>query len=157
MAKKHYYRTTLEWTGNMGKGTENYQSYSRNHVLSAPGKIAAITGSSDPAFRGDPKHHSPEDLLLHSLAACHMLWYLHLCSVNGIVVMGYRDVPTGAMEEEENGAGQFVLVTLHPVVTVVDEDMVKRAMALHEEARRYCFIARSVNFTVGCMAEVKVR
>ncbi|MBX9449150.1 MAG: OsmC family protein [Taibaiella sp.] len=37
----------------------------------------------------DQSKHNPEDLLLSAVASCHMLWYLHLCSEQGIVVMEY--------------------------------------------------------------------
>ena len=43
--------------------------------------------SSDPAFRGDPARHNPEELFVASLSSCHMLWYLHLCATNKIVVI----------------------------------------------------------------------
>ncbi|MFT6948821.1 MAG: hypothetical protein ACJARP_003255 [Vicingaceae bacterium] len=46
--KKHQYSTSLEWTGNEGSGTENYRSYSRNHVTKVQGKHHEILGSSDP-------------------------------------------------------------------------------------------------------------
>ena len=86
MKKRHSYRLTVRWTGNRGEGTSGYTRYGREHVIDADGK-PEITGSSDPAFRGDPSRYSPEDLLVASVSACHMLWYLHLCSDAGIVVV----------------------------------------------------------------------
>ena len=49
-----------------------------------------IAGSADPAFRGDRTRYNPEDLLVASLAACHMLWYLHLAADAGVVVVAGR-------------------------------------------------------------------
>src|SRR6266404_7916688 len=83
--KEHFYAVNLQWTGNLGQGTANYRAYSRNHEISAPGK-STVLASSDPAFRGDDSRYNPEDLLVASLSACHMLSYLHLCAVAGIVV-----------------------------------------------------------------------
>ena len=77
-----------------------------------------------------------------------MLWYLHLCAVNGVIVTNYVDHATGVMEENSDGSGQFIGVTLNPVVTVQSEEMVERALGLHHDATRKCFIARSVNFDV---------
>ncbi len=37
-----------------------------------------------------------------------MLWYLHLCALNGIVVLDYRDEAGGTMQEEDDGGGNFV-------------------------------------------------
>ena len=90
MERTHRYAATIEWTGNQGTGTLDYRAYSRNHNISVDGK-PIIKASSDSAFRGDPSRHTPEDLLVSSLAGCHMLWYLHLCAVNEVVVLRYRD------------------------------------------------------------------
>lgn len=145
--KQHTYTATITWTGNQGTGTSAYNAYSRNHIISAEGK-KDIDGSSDPSFRGDKSRYSPEDLLLDSISACHMLWYLHLCSVHGVVVTAYEDSATGTMVEEKNGSGQFTEATLNPNVTVQQESMVAKANALHHEANKLCFIARSVKFPI---------
>lgn len=145
--KTHHYQIRLDWTGNDGQGTETYRSYRRDHELSTPGKIV-IPASSDPAFRGDPTRYNPEELLLASLAGCHMLWFLHLCSANGVVVTAYSDEPEGQMAETASGSGHFTAVTLKPNVRVKTAAMVAQLDKLHEEANRFCFIANSVNFPV---------
>lgn len=113
-------------------------------------------GSSDPSFLGDPSCYNPEDLLVSSLSACHMLWYLHLCSANGIVVTSYTDHATGVMEQTKDGGGQFREVTLRPRVTIKDSKMVVAARQLHQEANKKCFIANSCNFKVGHEPEIAV-
>ncbi len=147
--KKHNYEIKVEWTGNEGKGTLNYKSYNRNHKIIANEKYDAINGSSDPSFLGDKSRYNPEDLFLSSLSACHMLWYLHLCSVHKIIVTEYLDNATGIMEETENGSGKFTEVTLNPKVKITDENMIEKANELHEEANKMCFIANSCNFKIG--------
>jgi organic hydroperoxide reductase OsmC/OhrA len=145
--KTHTYKSTTRWIGNEGTGTADYRTYSRNHILSIAGK-KDIEGSSDPSFRGDKSRYNPEELLLNSISACHMLWYLHLCAVNHVVVVAYEDQATATMLEEPNGSGKFNEATLHPVVTVQHASMIEKANALHHEANAMCFIARSVNFPV---------
>lgn len=145
--KQHYYQATVMWTGNQGTGTSGYKAYSRDHIISAAGK-KDIEGSSDPSFRGDKSRYSPEDLLLDAISSCHMLWYLHLCAVNAVIVTNYVDHATAVMNEERDGSGQFSEATLNPVVTVQHESMIAKANALHHEANKLCFIARSVNFPV---------
>ncbi len=145
--KTHTYRTQLQWTGNTGTGTADYKSYLRDHTLQA-GHKPEISGSSDPAFRGNPERYNPEELLLASLSACHMLWYLHLCAASGVVVTDYRDAATGQMLETSDGGGRFTEATLYPVVTVEKADMVANAHRLHAEANQKCFIANSCNFPV---------
>ncbi len=146
MGKQHLYKTMIEWTGNRGEGTSAYRAYDRDHRISVDGK-PAIEASSDPAFMGDPSRYNPEELFLSSLSSCHMLWYLHLCSDHGIVVLSYKDEATGTMVEEEGG-GRFTAVTLHPVITINDEAMIEKANELHGLANRSCFIANSCNFPV---------
>jgi organic hydroperoxide reductase OsmC/OhrA len=147
--KAHNYEIKVEWTGNEGNGTLNYKSYNRNHEISADGKYGEINGSSDAAFLGDKTKYNPEDLFLSSVSACHMLWYLHLCSVNKIVVTEYTDNATGIMEETENGSGKFTEVALNPNVKITNADQIEKANELHSEANKMCFIANSCNFEIG--------
>ena len=147
--QKHHYEIKVEWTGNEGNGTLDYRSYSRNHEIIGSEKYNAINGSSDPSFLGDKTRYNPEDLFLSSLSACHMLWYLHLCSVHKIIVTEYSDYATGIMEETKNGSGKFTEVTLNPKVKITDGSMTEKANQLHKEANKMCFIANSCNFNIG--------
>lgn len=153
MTKSHHYQTHLHWTGNTGSGTSSYRAYGREHDLTAPDR-PVIALSSDPAFRGDPTRWNPELLLLASLSSCHQLWYLHLSAVAGIIVLAYEDAAEATMVEEATGAGQFTDVVLRPVVTITGKSDPARAHALHHEASRHCFIARSVNFPVRHEAQL---
>ncbi len=152
--KEHRYSTQVRWTGNTGEGTADYRAYSRNHVISIDGK-PEIPGSSDPGFRGDPSRYNPEDLLVASLSTCHMLWYLHLCAVNKIIVTAYEDNAEGVMSERSDGSGEFVRVVLKPLVTISSGDR-KRALELHQDAHKFCFIANSVKFPVESEPKVIV-
>ncbi|MEV7010347.1 OsmC family protein [Streptosporangium sp. NPDC051022] len=147
MAKTHLYEVTVTWTGDRGTGTSGYRAYERAHDVEADGK-PPIPGSSDPAFRGDPARWNPEELLVASLSQCHMLWYLHLCATEGIVVTGYTDHPRGSMIEGPDGGGRFEEVVLRPRVTLARADQADLATEVHERAHRMCFIAASVNFPV---------
>ncbi len=146
--KSHKYEIKVEWTGNEGNGTLNYTSYNRNHEITSVGKYDAIHGSSDPSFLGDKSKYNPEDLFLSSITACHMLWYLHLCSVHKIIVTAYEDNATGTMAEDNNGSGRFTEVTLNPTVRISDKKRIQEAKELHEEANKMCFIANSCNFEI---------
>jgi organic hydroperoxide reductase OsmC/OhrA len=148
LTREHHYRITTTWTGNVGTGTTDYRAYSRNHEIKILGKSAPLPGSSDPAFRGDPARYTPEELLVASLSACHMLWFLHLCADAGIVVTEYEDVASGAMSEHADGSGEFTMVILRPRAVIADSARIADALALHPRAHELCFIARSVNFPV---------
>ncbi len=147
--KEHGYTVNLKWTGNLGAGTKKYSGYSRDHEIQANGK-PLILGSSDPSFRGDPTKYNPEDLFVSTLSSCHMLWFLHLCTVNKITVVAYEDNPRGIMIEDEKGSGRFKSVTLFPSVVIKEKEKVALVNQLHHQAHEYCFIANSVNFEVLC-------
>lgn len=150
--KQHSYEIRVEWTGNQGEGTKTYKGYRRDHAIAAQGK-PQIQASSDPGFRGDPSRYNPEELLLASLSSCHMLWYLHLCTLNHITVIDYQDAASGTLRENDDGSGEFVRVLLRPRVEISAGDKAK-ALALHNEAHHMCFIARSVNFPVDFEPEI---
>ena len=153
---EHHYDVGLVWTGDRGQGTESVRGYDRAHEIRIDGK-PALAGSSDPAFRGDASRHNPEELLVAALSSCHMLWYLNLCAVAGVVVTGYEDRARGVMVEEADGGGSFRQVVLSPRVTVAGPEMTDDAEAQHERANALCFIARSVNFPVRHEPLTRVR
>jgi organic hydroperoxide reductase OsmC/OhrA len=147
MAREHRYRLEVAWTGDRGTGTSSYTAYGREHEIRASGK-PPLAGSSDPAFRGDPSRWNPEELLVASLSACHMLWYLHLCAEAGIVVTDYVDRAEGIMIEPKAGAAKFERVILKPMVTLAADADRALARRLHATAHERCFIANSVSFAV---------
>ena len=148
MSSMHDYTAHVIWTGDRGEGTRRYSGYDRTWQIATAGR-PVIECSNDPLLGGDPGKPNPEDLLLSSLSACHMLWYLHLASNAGIVVRGYEDRPLGVGETEPGGAGRFVHAVLRPKVMVEHGTDLMKAEALHHEVHKFCFIARSVNFPVS--------
>lgn len=155
MAGDHHYQATLRWTGNQGEGTKGLKSYQRGFDIEIAGK-PTLHGSSDPSYMGDASLHNPEDLLMASLSSCHMLWYLHFCSVNGISVLAYVDAAEGTMVTHKDGSGEFSEVVLKPKITIAQGGDVQKADELHKRAHEMCFIARSVNFPVRWEAEITV-
>jgi len=153
MPSRHEYRATVRWTGNLGEGTRSYRGYDRDHLIEIAGK-PSILGSSGSGARSDPTRHNPEELLVAALSACHMLWYLHVCSEAGVTVDSYVDDAEGVLESGPDGSGRLTAATLRPRVGV-REGSVETAVRLHEEAHRLCFIANSVNFPVACEPRVE--
>jgi len=151
MTRQHDFTAQITWTGNRGEGTRDYRGYDRTWRITTPGK-PPVECSNDPLLGGDPNKPNPEDLLLSSLSACHMLWYLHLASSAGIVVMQYQDDPLGIGETGPRGEGRFVSAVLRPRIVVAPGTDLARADALHHQVHEFCFIARSVNFPVSYQA-----
>jgi len=154
-ARVHEYATGLVWEGNRGTGTSDYAGYERRFRVMVEGK-ADVVGTADPAFRGDPHLHNPEELLLAAVASCHMLSYLALCSRNGVTVVRYADAAHGSLRVLPSGGGSFETITLRPRVTVAAGSDTVAAVALHERAHELCFIAGSCRFPIHCQAEVHV-
>jgi organic hydroperoxide reductase OsmC/OhrA len=121
-----FFAITTRWTGNSGQGTSAYRSYERSVTISVKNK-ADILGSSGTAFNSDKSKHNPEDLFVSAISSCHLLWYLHLCSENGVVVLDYVDDATGTMEETADGGGKFTEVTLHPTITLSSPSMIQKS------------------------------
>ena len=149
MAHEHIYKTTAVWTGNKGEGTKNVRNYDRSHTVTVEGKPELFLTTDNPAV-GDKSKLNPEDLLVSAISSCHMLSYLYVCALEGIVITAYTDNAMGIMIETVNGGGSFKEVTLNPIFYVADESMVEKAIALHHKAHEVCYIANSVNFGVKC-------
>ncbi|NUQ73593.1 MAG: OsmC family protein [Polyangiaceae bacterium] len=150
----HVFECHLVWTGANPGGTTDYNSYSREYRVDFKGK-ASLTGSSAPAFLGDPALHNPEDLLVAALSSCHFLSYVALCARSGVNVLAYEDDATGTMERV-NRTMRFTEVVLRPKVTIAEGSDPTMAKALHERAHAVCFIANSVNFPVRTEPEIEV-
>jgi organic hydroperoxide reductase OsmC/OhrA len=152
--KQHQYRVDVVWTGNHGGGTRTYQGYGREHEVRIAGK-PVIAASSDAAYRGDGAKHNPEDMLVAALSSCHMLWYLHLAAVAGVVVTAYTDAAVGTLFDQGD-KGRFTEVVLRPQVTITTDSDSARAASVHEDAHHACFIANSVNFPVRCEPRIVI-
>lgn len=155
MAHEHHYSLTAVWTGNKGDGTKTVRSYDRSHTVSTNGKPDLFLTTDNPAV-GDKSKLNPEDLLVSAISSCHMLSYLYVCALEGIVVTSYIDHAAGIMIEQSSGGGQFKEVTLNPIVHVAEERMIERAIDLHHKAHEICYIANSVNFEVTCVPRCEV-
>lgn len=145
--KEHHYHPVIIWTGNRGEGTKNYKAYDRDHTIEVAGK-PLIPGTSEVSYLGNLSRYNPEEMLTASVSACHMLWYLHLCAVNKIIVTAYSDKAVGTMQNTPDGGGHFTDIILKPEITIegkADEELLRQ---LHQQANKLCFIANSLNFPV---------
>jgi organic hydroperoxide reductase OsmC/OhrA len=149
MTLEHQYKITTIWQGNKEEGTNNVRTYNRSHIIQNEGK-PNLQLTTDNAAVGDKSKLNPEDLLVSAISSCHMLSYLYLCAMEGIIVTEYTDQAMGVMIENTNGGGQFKTVTLNPNIKVKHESMINRAIELHHKAHEICYIANSVNFEVIC-------
>ena len=116
MPHKHEFVARIDWKGAENGPTTDYKSYSRDYDILIDGR-PIIKGSAAPVFLGTDDRYNPEDLLVASLSACHMLSYLALCARKNIAVTAYQDDAWGKMEMKD-GKLCFTQVILRPDVVI---------------------------------------
>lgn len=125
--------------------------YSRGHTWRFDGG-AEVPASSSPHVVPLPysveENVDPEEAFVATLSSCHMLFFLHFASDEGLVIDQYFDAATGVMETID-GKTMITKVTLRPKVTygstapdvALEDD-------LHHRAHEACFLANSVKTEV---------
>jgi organic hydroperoxide reductase OsmC/OhrA len=134
------HHVTQVWVGDAGSGTRD-AAFSRAGELVADGRPTIPTGPT-PEYQGGPGGWSPEDLLAGAVSQCTMLWFLHLCQRNAIVVTSYVDDVTGTLTVE-GSQGEVTEIALDVTVGLAegDEALVR---SLFEKANDLCYVARSL-------------
>jgi organic hydroperoxide reductase OsmC/OhrA len=138
------HKAWVEWRAS---GSFRDNRYSRAHTLRFDGG-AELRGSSSPAVvpepMSDPAGVDPEEMLVASASACHMLWFLDLARQAGLDVASYSDEAAGTMGRLE-GRVAMARIVLRPRVEFAGSFPDAGALArLHHEAHERCFIANSL-------------
>ena len=148
------YDAVIEWTLRPGDDFAAGR-YSRAHTIAFDGGVS-IAGSASPSIVKAPWSETaaadPEELLVASLASCHMLWFLDFAKHAGVVVRRYRDTPLARMGKMPSGRIGLVDCVLKPDVDAalaLGGAVPPSLMAqLHHKAHDACNIANSVLTTV---------
>jgi organic hydroperoxide reductase OsmC/OhrA len=140
----HRYTVTCRWEGSTGAG---YDAYDRTHAAAAAPADVELTLSGDPAFRGDPTHLNPEQLLVLAASSCQLLSFLAVAARARLDVVGYRDAAEGVMPEDDPPL-RITRIVLHPQITVRGAVAEARLRRLCEIAHRECFVASSLTTDV---------
>ena len=122
--------------------------YSRRHKLRFDGG-AVVAGSSSPdvvpAPMSDPAGVDPEEALVGSVAACHMLWFLDLARRAGLDVASYADSAEGEMGRIGPGKMALTRIVLRPRISFAARQPEPGELdRLHHDAHERCFIANSL-------------
>ncbi len=140
------HKATINWTHTGGEF--NFNSYTRNHTWTFANGVT-IEGSAAPAYKGDDSKTDPEEAFVASLASCHMLTFLALCTKAKLKVASYTDEAVGHLEKIEGSKLAITRVELHPKITFEgDEPTQDKLDELHHNAHDLCFIANSVTTEV---------
>jgi len=148
---RHSAEVTWRSDGRFAEG-----SYSRRHELRFDGG-AVVAGSSSPAVvpapMSDPAGVDPEEALIASTAACHMLWFLDLARQAGLDVLSYSDKAEAEMGRIGPGRMAIVRIVLRPAIVFAgpapDPAAIER---LHHKAHERCFIANTLNCEIAIEA-----
>ena len=153
----HTYGASVQWQRSASESFTD-QRYSRRHELRFDGGAvvpASSAVSSVPLPWSDPSAIDPEEMLVASIASCHMLWFLWLAAKAGHVVDSYSDAAEGVMTKNAAGKLWVSRVTLRPKVTFAEGRGPTAAAldALHHKAHEECFIANSVKTEVSVVRQ----
>ncbi len=142
------YQATVSWQSD-GQFTSG--RYSRAHELSFDGG-AVVRGSSSPhvvPLHSDPAGVDPEEALIASASACHMLWFLSLAQAQGFDVASYRDEASGTLGKDDRGRIAVTRIALLPEIRFNGRQPTADELdRLHHEAHEKCFIANSLRTVI---------
>ena len=144
------HNAVLEWRLRPG---EDFAAgrYSRVHTIGFDGGVV-LPGSASPSVVRAPWSEEaaadPEEMLVASIASCHMLWFLDLATHASVSVTHYRDTPVGKMGKMPSGKIGLYECVLRPAVECRLADGSRPGSMLmddlHHKAHDACNIANSV-------------
>ena len=138
------HNAVVEWEG---PGAADFLAghYSRGHTIRFDAG-ASLAGSASPSVVKAPwsveAAADPEEMLVASISACHMLWFLDFAKRAGVAIRSYRDEPEGRMGRMPNGAIGVATCVLRPAIEA--EASPETLAHLHHQAHEACNIANSV-------------
>jgi organic hydroperoxide reductase OsmC/OhrA len=145
------YKATILWQRNDAKFTD--ARFSRGHRWLFDG--VEVAASSSPHVVPLPMSVvaaiDPEEALVASLSACHMLTFLYLAAKRGFVIDEYRDEGVGVLAKNAEGRMAITRVTLHPAIRFGaggPQPSAADLETMHHEAHEQCFISQSVKSEV---------
>ncbi|MBL4602872.1 MAG: OsmC family protein [Emcibacteraceae bacterium] len=125
------------------------QKYSREHLWQFDNGLSMPASPSHhivPLPYSNPDYIDPELAFVASISSCHMLFFLDLCSREGIVIDSYADKSVGYLERIGKNKMAMTKVILKPQATYSGDNMptIDDIKRIHHKAHDLCFIANSV-------------
>jgi organic hydroperoxide reductase OsmC/OhrA len=150
------FESRLNYLGAVDVNAEqNTVSYEKIYEIAPDGK-PVVLGAAPATYGGVDSRYNPEDFMLASLSACHLLTFIAIASKKRMVIRGYRDRATGELGTNSNGKMQMLKVTLHPHIVFASEADAAQMASMHDKAHANCFMANSVNFRVEINASYEI-
>lgn len=127
--------------------TFTHNRYTRGHTWEFDGGVTVPASSSPhvvPRFSVDAAV-DPEEALVASAAACHMLTFLYFAARDGFNIASYADNATGEMAKLDDGRQWLAKITLDPQIEWLGNAPTQEQLAdLHHRAHNECYIANSI-------------
>ena len=127
----------------------------RHGVVQAEGVLSSISFSAPPEFSGEPGRWTPEHFLVAAVAGCFVSTFSSIAGKSRLEFSSFKLDAEGLLRNVE-GIWRFTEIRMRPVVTVLKEEDREQAILLLEKAELSCLIARSLQFKVTLVPEVKV-
>lgn len=141
----HRYQSHVAWQGSTAVG---YAGYDRTHRAVTPPAQGELRLSADPAFRGDPALHNPEQLLLAAASSCQLLSFLALAAQEHLDVLRYEDDAEALMPANEQPM-RITQVLLRPHISVGPGVDLEHVRHLVDRAHDLCYVANSLTAEVS--------
>lgn len=124
----------------------NIKTYSRTHTVKFSGGNQ-IEASASADFLGDAKMPNPKELLLASVASCHLLTFLAIAANKGFTIDNYSDSVYGVLGKTAEGRTAVTQIVLRPKISFSGATQPDAATLheMHEKAHELCTIANTVN------------
>jgi organic hydroperoxide reductase OsmC/OhrA len=148
----HRYASRLTWEGSTATG---YESYGREHRVSAPPAEDELRLSSDPHFLGDLALLNPEQLVVAAASSCQLLSFLARAARARVDVLEYSDDAEGTMDEAEQPMW-IQRIVLRPRIVVAAGTSEERVRKLVDSAHHGCFVANSLKTEIVVQADIEV-
>jgi organic hydroperoxide reductase OsmC/OhrA len=151
-AKTHQHHATVTWARREGEAFTDGR-FSRAHAWAFDGGVA-VPASASPSVVRAPYSRSdavdPEEALVASAAACHMMTFLWLAAKEGFVVDSWQDEAVGEMTANAAGRMWVSRIVLRPEIAFSGErrPTAEDIARLHERAHEECYIANSIRSEV---------
>ena len=162
MAKKkqamiYHYSIKTEWVAKADNANHGPADHSSDHWIGSD-VLAPIPCSDEVFTNGRPfaNHcrYRPEQLMVASISASHMLSYLEICAMAGVGILSYFD-PAQAEIARRATAREIISVRLAPEVVIDPNADIKTALLLHAEAGARNPISAAFQIALHCDPHVE--
>lgn len=127
----------------------DYKIYTRDYICKFDNGLE-VKSSAAPKYLGNTACIDPEEALVASLAGCHMLTFLAICSLKKIEVISYTDHAVGHLTQNENKKFWVSKIELSPKIEFANgKTLTKDELhQIHDKAHGDCFIANTIKSEV---------